>query len=273
MNVNSIGAMNTAKSASFGNKDKTNKCPSCEPKSSPSHSMVTVPRVVYAALLAAALGGPLTSCQKDEDLSTPQNSRTVDANDDKSVDSAYFATDSDLKGTPTVRTMLSDMLTGTLGLESKKPVNTSVHQLSLKSAPIQTGDIMEMKFFDVYEQSENTLTYNQEKSSEDTLVYDETAHFALDDYTSHSRSRYSFSKSGDALIMKKEVKGNDGYFPGEIYELKANADKTVSQTYIRPDGSKVLCWTYEPKTSTALTRINESDGVGNTLENISIVKK
>jgi hypothetical protein len=271
MNVNSIGAMNTAKSASFGNKDKTNKCPSCEPKSSPSHSMVTVPRVVYAALLAAALGGPLTSCQKDEDLSTPQNSRTVDANDDKSVDSAYFATDSDLKGTPTVRTMLSDMLTGTLGLESKKPVNTSVHQLSLKSAPIQTGDIMEMKFFDVWAQSENTLTYNEQKSSEDTLVYDEATYTAYDGYTTHPR--YSISKSGEALLVKKEVEGNNGYILNETFELKANDDKSVTHTEIMPDGSKVLGYTYKPKTSTSITRINESGGFTTTLDNIAIIKK
>jgi hypothetical protein len=168
--------------------------------------------------------------------------------------------------------MLSDMLTGTLGLESKKAVNTSVHQLSLKSAPIQTGDIMEMKFFDDYYDSENTLTYNQEKSSEDTLVYDEASYTAFDGL--QWDSRYSFSKSGDALIMKKEVKINDGYSPRGTFELKANADKTVSQTEIRPDGSKAPYCTYEPRTATSLTRISAGETQReDILENISIVKK
>ena len=65
MNINPagrIGAMNSNTSATFGNKGKKECSPDCQQK---SNSMITVPRVVYAALLAAAMGGPITSCKPE----------------------------------------------------------------------------------------------------------------------------------------------------------------------------------------------------------------
>ena len=60
MQVNLIGALNSSSSTSF--KSKQEDCPGCNNQSS---SMITIPRVVYAALLAAVIGGPLTSCGKN----------------------------------------------------------------------------------------------------------------------------------------------------------------------------------------------------------------
>ena len=274
MQVNSIGALNTVKSTSFGKKEN-NKCSSdCTPR---DKSMVTIPRVVYAAMLAAVLGGPLTGCDPDGKYIEPETTEAGQNNGtmkDGEVTTPYVVTPEELaaQAPSPVQQLLKSVFEETLGLKITTPVNTSLHVNRMKAATVQPEVITDISFADPSNELETFMHLNKDESTKDKQVY----------YAKVSQSykgelqgvegfRYTMSQVDNALIIKKELDMNDGnYLPQETYEFTSNPDKTVSQKWINPDGSKVLKYTYEPKTEKSLTRINRS-GVREVLDKFEIL--
>ena len=219
---------------------KINK--NCSDCTSRDNSMVLIPNAVYVAMLVTVLGSlMMSSCEKE-------------------VPPVVVPVDTDTQAP--VQKNLTNMLQG-LGLISV--ISTT------KSVSLAKGDIMEMSFIDEYEGAKMSMKINEEESTKNNQVYYVT--FKYLDNGKGSDLRYTYSASGDTTIIKKEVKVNGEYASRGTFELTPNLDKTVSQKLIMPNGSKIAIYTYESKSQTSLTRINESDESTNILDNILIVQK
>lgn len=141
---------------------------------------------------------------------------------------------------------------------------------STKSFSLQKGDILEFSFHDVYNNTNTKMDVNEAESSDGETVYYGTEENLYEGAITNLRKKISATTIG--LIVKQEVKINGSYVSHETYELVANADDTVTQNQIMPDGSKVFNCKYLPNSLTSLVRVTE-DGSRQNLIDILIVQK
>lgn len=241
MNVNTIGVQNSVKATSFGRKEYCQECGQ-EAAKKPT---VTIPRIVYVALLLIALGGPLmTSCSTSDEPDVPPVVIPVDT----------------VKQVPQQKQVVS-MLTN-LGII---PVT-----LSTKSTPAVKGDLVEFSFNDVVNELVTSVKYDAENSTASKTRYKGTQIY-YDGYTKNIL--YDVTTSGDNLIIKKSVVESDGTVTRDkTYKFIANSDKTVAQNLVKSNGSESLVCTYKASSGSSLTRISPAFGEQN-LSNVLAVLK
>ncbi|SHE60478.1 hypothetical protein SAMN05444405_102177 [Bacteroides luti] len=224
MNVNAIGVQNSVKATSFGRKECCSECGQEAAKT----STVTIPKAVYAALLAAAVGGPLmTSCSPSDEPDVPPIVIPVDT----------------VKQAPQQKQVVS-MLTK-LGII---PVT-----LNTKSTPAVKGDLVEFSFNDDAKYSSTSVKYDAENSTATKTRYKGTQ--TIGD-GSAINILYDVTSSGESLILEKSRLKSDGSIVRDkTYKLTANSDKTVDQKLVKDDGSEELYCTYKASSNSSITRI------------------
>lgn len=237
MNVNAIGVQNSVKATSFGRKECCQECGQ-EAAKKPT---VTIPRIVYVALLLATLGGPLmTSCSTSDEPVTP-------------VDTVKQAPSQKI-----MTTMLQRM-----GIPSVT--------LSTKASSVVKGDLIEFGYHDV-DESKVSLKVSEGESTSSKMVYYGTI---TSDITGYEKAlRYSVSASSDnTLLIKKEMKANGSYALQETDEYKLNSDNTVTQSKVESDGSKTALFKYSPKDTSSFYRTNLITGKTELVDDILAVQK
>ena len=278
MQVNSIGALNTIKSTSFGKKEN-NKCSSdCTPK---DKLFITLPRAAYnhlvgMAMLAAVLGGSLPSCEPDGKYVEPETTEAGQNNGTTKAGTAtttYVVTPEDVAvHNPTeVQKMLKNMFSETLGLKITTPINTSLQQHKMKSATLQSGDISQIAFADVAADSQSYFTFNADESTDSTAVFNGSETTNYDGNV--TQLRYTVSKTGGGLIIKKENYDNGKFHVYGTYELTPNADNTaIEEKIVKADGSKETVYTYERESETSLICV-DNEGFRGQWKDVSIIAK
>lgn len=204
-------------------------------------AMVTIPRIIYVVLLAAALGGPLmTGCSNDPETSPGD---TV-----KQAPSQEIMTN-----------MLQKM--GIISVTS-----------TTKASSVVKGDLIEFGYNDVPIDSKIALKIDEDESSSGKMVY---YGIITDTYTGYGKSiRYSVSASSDnTLLVDKEAKTNGFYSLKETDEYKLNSDNTITQSKLESDGSKTAMFKYAPKDSSSLYRTNLITGKIEVIDSILVIQK
>ena len=270
MQVNSIGALNTIKSTSFGKKEN-NKCSSdCAPR---DKSMVTIPRVVYAAMLAAVLGGPLTSCEPEDKYIEPDKTEATGNTKAGEVTTPYVVTPEELaaKAPSPVSKKMYSMFSETLGLKITTPINTSLHQHKMKALSLQSGDVTDISLNDGSTSNNSSYKLNQASSTKDTLVYDGSFLNTISGGTGIDRK--TVTANDTSLFVKSEYLSEGKYHEYKSMQYVANPDNTVSEYVCQPDGTKEILSIIRPNTETSLIKEYPYNGETAVIDNISIMSK
>lgn len=240
MQINSIGAMNSIRSTSFGKKEQ---CQSgCKSQDS---SMICVPRPVYnkmlgLAMLAMVAGGPLSSCKVDPiEPPTPPVVITQD---------------------PVLK--METNIFQILGL---------ISMTSLKSASLQKGELLEFGFTDGGDGVKYDFKINAAESDKDKRVYYGTG----DNFVSGGKSilRRTVSSTDNSLMVKLEAKADDSYYSLGTREFVPNSNNTVDEYNFMSDGTKSKIFTWSPNSLTSLIKTQVGSGKQFLVDNILIVLK
>lgn len=237
MNVNVIGIKNSVKATSFGGKECCKECG----QEAAKIPLDIIPRIVYAALLLAALGGSLmTSCSPSDE---PE---------------PYTPPVDTLKQAPQQKQVVS-MLTN-LGII---PVT-----LSTKSTAAVKGDLVQFSFYDHSNRLSTSVKYDAENSTATKTRY-KGAHTTVNGYVTNVL--YDVMAIGNDLIVEKSrVKSDGSIVRAQTYKFTANSDKTVDQKLVKDDGSEELVYTYKASSSSSITRVSPAFGEEN-LSNVLAV--
>jgi hypothetical protein len=238
MNVNAIRVQNSVKATSFGRKECCQECGQ-EAAKTPT---ITIPRIVYVALLLATLGGPLmTSCSTSDEPVTP-------------VDT--------VKQAPAQK-IITNMLQK-MGIPSVT--------LSTKASSVVKGDLIEFGYHDVVDESKVSLKVSEDESTSSKMVYYGTLTNEINGF--ERAIRYSVSASSDnALLIKKEAKLNGSYSAQKTDEYKLNSDNTITQSVVESDGSRTALFKYSPKDTSSFYRTNLITGKTELVDDILAVQK
>lgn len=265
MQVNSIGALNTVKATNFGSKEKEGqKCKTHD------NSFVTIPRVVYAALLAAVLGGPLSSCNKDDDpLATiPMVPTTEDTTRTTPDSIAPAPVDSSTIQSPVQKQLAA--ITSALNLATVEAYG------AYGNSAIHVGDMIEMGYHDGVANTDIKLKVNTDLSTKDKMVYDGTSTDC--EFGDVLYVRHTITQSSDGIIVKKArtklgkpPSENTGWIDTGTYKYVATSSG-VDEFNVNADGTATHVAKYVSKTLNSVTRKND-DGSAYDLTNILLVKK
>jgi hypothetical protein len=247
MQVNSIGALNSSSSTSF--KSKQEDCPSCNNQSS---SMITIPRVVYAALLATIIGGPLTSCGKNP---TGPEVPPITVEDTTST---------------VIQNQLSDLIQQ-MNLASVVGVNSN--------SLIKKGDLIGLGYHDGNYNDDINLKINDDLSTKDKMVFDGTSYYLESGKLTYIRYTATPTVLNDsAVVLNKQrtlgdqpISDNSTFVDEGTFKY-VPTEGGVAEYKLLPDGTWVYESTYTPKTSTSVTKTYDN-GQENDLTNISVVTK
>jgi len=266
MQVNSVNNLGTT---SFGNNvNKCKKdCPQCSPKA--QTPMITIPRVVYAALLAAVMGGPLTGCQPfnppEDPIETTYNPKTPTSPNTYigGVDSTGVVAE-----TKSVSDKLSDMV-DYLRVDVKTASTIGASEV------VKQGDVIEFGYHDDYMNTDEKLSINQELSTKDALVFDGTSKDLESGQVSYIR--HTITSTDDGTVVKKQVtklgkppSENSGWNNLGTFKY-VTAPDGIKEYTVGPDGSEYYQGKYVPKNETTVSKVFEN-GESFDLTNVSVTE-
>jgi len=255
-----ISPVSYLSSTSFGSSSQKCKkdCPQCSPNA--HNPMITIPKSVYAALLAAVLGGPmLTSCEPMNPPTDPVKNITNPKDSSSVIPVDTFVV---VPSVPTAASKYSDMIKS-FGIATKTAALPA-------SEGIKNGDVIEFGYLDgknLYK-----LAINQELTTADTLVFDGTSKNNVTGQIVYHR--HTVTPTDNGVVVNKQTSYDP---PSESTVWTAagtykyvQTEAGVEEYKIYSDGSEHLQFTYEPKNETTIhKRIGES---GYDLTDVSVTE-
>jgi hypothetical protein len=213
---------------------------------------LTIPRVAYAAILAAIIGGPLTSCGKNP---TGSEVPPIVVED---------------KTSTVIQNQLSGLIQQ-MNLASVVGVNSN--------SLIKKGDLIGFGYHDDAYNKDFNLKINDDLSTKDKMVFDGTGKVLKSGQVSYIRYTATSIVLNDSAVVLKRQRTADG--------LPISADSKfvddVTSKYVLTEGGVAeyqflnnepfggIC-TYVPKTPNSVTKTYDN-GAKEDLTNISVVTK
>lgn len=275
MQINPIGVMNTKSVTSFGKKQDKD-CPKCNNN---SEDTVKISRPLYnkllgMAMLAMVAGGPVavTSCDKQDDpldefeMIQEQNTKPKTSNDS----TINFPSDIP-QAQLTAQQQLAKMAE-VLGIEVVGKTDNTI-----TSPDINSGDITEIEYHDVFNKQDVKIKINQDETTKDTLVFDAISKNSSTGQLIYFRHTVTPADSGFIVNTKVTKKAKP---PSENTGWNDNgtckyvpAEGGLKEYEIYPDGTKQYTakYTFNPSNN-AVTKTTPDGGFSSDLTNISMSK-
>jgi hypothetical protein len=224
----------------------------CDTKNS---SIVTLQKTVYAALLVAAMCGLFQSCNPKDDLPTDLDTTSpIGTTKTTTTDTPAVIPEAEpVAESSTIQKAFKALIIDILGLKLTTPVNTSIPNITMKSAPLVKGDVEHIRYHDEFDAKTYNLTYNEEESSDSTMVFDgmRQSDYSTKAYDIRQKftivedgvEREVFSKNSNGEYVKnggsKITLTDDGKVKESgIFDIIYEKDTEDSLTMIYPDGSR-----------------------------------